>query len=177
MEGGPVSEMILRPLAGGDLDDLYEILSERDDMTWEGQRASLEYAQALLNFRIQHYARYGFGVYAVLSETGALIGQAGLQVLGEEDERVEVVIFLSSKLVGSGSGSILLARILDELCVQDIADVWATVRHGNRRAERLVRRFGFAKDQETVHFNMPCSLWRLDMRLWQSPSGGRVANR
>ncbi len=165
-------DLDLRPLTIEDVSELHAILSEREDMTWEGERASEEYTKSLVEFRIAHYERYGFGVLAVADPQGRIIGQAGLQVLDETGERIEIVIFLASARVGSGLGTTLLEDLLRLLAAQGFGTVWATVRHGNERARRLLLRFGFVKDAETVHFNMPCTMWRLDMRHWRPDPPG-----
>ena len=56
-----------------------------------------EYFNGLLQFRISHYKKYGFGVHGIWLN-GELIGQFGLQVLNEED-MVEVVLFLKKIIV------------------------------------------------------------------------------
>ncbi len=142
-------------------------------MTWERTRATPEYSRQLLELRLKHYSRHGFGIMAIEDANAVLVGQAGLQVLHDIGrEQIEFVVFLSPHLVGTGLGTILgeYFTTLSRQC--RLSEIYATVRPENAAAERLIRKLGFKYAADAVHFGMPCSLWRLGLEGPLPKNGG-----
>ncbi len=154
----------LRRLVPEDYDDLHGILAASDEMTWERQAASPEYSRNLLDFRLDHYAEFGFGVYAVVADADELVGQAGFQVLGPKaDDRVELVIFLAHGRMGAGLGSTIARDLIGVAAEAGLTVIYGTSRFENERAESLIRKLDFEAAGETENFGYPCRLWALTL--------------
>ena len=92
-DGWNVGDIFGREFSIYDSGNLYELGKCDPNFAWERTYMSKEYYTALLQFRINHYKKYGFGVHAVF-QNDVLIGQIGLQVLDEQKNQLEYVIFL-----------------------------------------------------------------------------------
>src|SRR5690349_22961066 len=68
-----------RPFVASDLDALSEIGRGDSDFVWERQVKGRGYFEGLLQFRLGHYWKFGFGVHGVWQDY-RLVGQCGLQV-------------------------------------------------------------------------------------------------
>jgi RimJ/RimL family protein N-acetyltransferase len=162
----------LRPFSKLDFGALHEILSASDEMTWERVSATQSYTRRLLEFRLKHYEEWGFGVLAVEhAATGRLLGQAGLQALDPDGERIEVVIFLRSDALGQGLGKGLMVAILDRCKDSGLSELYATVRPENARARSLVDAVGFSYIGDMNHFGMSCALWGLRLENQTTAEG------
>ncbi len=160
-----VEQFRLRPFTYSDLGALHAILSSRDDMTWERLKATQEYSERLLSFRLQHYSDHKFGIMAIEDGAGRLVGQAGFQVLHDlVPDCVELVVFLSAGAIGRGNGRKLTEHMTEQARRCGLTSVYATVRHENEPADRLVRKLGFRFVAEATHFGQACGLWRLPLR-------------
>lgn len=71
--------LILRELTREDFDGLYAILSDPETMRHYPAPFDQERVRGWIDWNIDNYARYGFGLWAVtLKETGELIGDCGM---------------------------------------------------------------------------------------------------
>lgn len=69
----------LRELTENDFDDLHAILSDAETMQYYPQPFSAERTKNWINWNIQNYKQYGFGLWAViLKETNQFIGDCGI---------------------------------------------------------------------------------------------------
>jgi RimJ/RimL family protein N-acetyltransferase len=170
LERRQVDSLKLRPLTRSDFSALHAILSARSDMTWEGTGATPEYTHHLLGFRLKHYETYGFGIMAVEDDNQTLIGQAGLQVLTDIDRNtVELVVFLAVTHLACGHGTVLSTHYISLARACGMQTLYATVRPGNKPADRLVQRLGFQPTGTATHFGMPSTMWRLSLQTPHSP--------
>ncbi len=76
----PVSERLrFREMNDGDLFDLHAMFSDTEALRFYPQMRHFEDVQAWIDWNLQNYARYGFGLWVLSSvETGAFIGDCGL---------------------------------------------------------------------------------------------------
>lgn len=73
--------LILREYKLDDFDSLYPILSDPETMKYYPAPFSKEKVLRWINWNIENYAKYGFGLFAVtLKETGELIGDCGITI-------------------------------------------------------------------------------------------------
>src|SRR5439155_6819065 len=100
--------VILRPLEADDLERLTEILSGDPEMTWPRITWTVENARYLLGLRLQHYERYGFGVYGIEGPDGGLIGMGGPQVWRDGSSDIEVLAYVEKKQWSQGTASVVL---------------------------------------------------------------------
>lgn len=128
-----------RPFAPDDLESLISLGSGDEHFAWERRVMDEPYFEGLLQFRLGHYWRYGFGVHALL-RGGEMVGQAGLQVLDEEKDRVEFVVFLGAAYVGQGIGSCLAKALLDRCVAAGMSELYGVVRSDNPEGKRMVQR-------------------------------------
>lgn len=71
-----------------------------------GAPISIEKTGAMVRYYLDYEARHGFGALTViLKETGAIIGQAGLQQIPPADEEIEVMYALGRAYWGRGLAS------------------------------------------------------------------------
>ena len=106
--------------------------------------------------------------YVAVDPTGTVIGYAGLMcVLPIADVQT---IAVAAGHEGAGTGSRLLARLIEEAKERGADDVLLEVRADNPRAQRLYRWFGF----EQIHIRpryyrdgADALIMRLDLSAWQ----------
>ena len=106
--------------------------------------------------------------YVAVDPTGTVIGYAGLMcVLPIADVQT---IAVAAGHEGAGTGSRLLARLIEEAKERGANDVLLEVRADNPRAQRLYRWFGF----EQIHIRpryyrdgADALIMRLDLSAWQ----------
>ncbi len=71
--------LILREVTEGDFQSWYEILSDPETMRYYPAPFNEAKVHQWIQWNIDHYAAYGFGLWAViLKETGAFIGDCGM---------------------------------------------------------------------------------------------------
>ncbi|MBR1585001.1 MAG: GNAT family N-acetyltransferase [Clostridia bacterium] len=81
--------LILREYTWDDLDDLYAILSDPETMRHYPAPYDLEKTRGWIAWSLDHYARYGFGLWAVVrKDTGEMIGDCGLTIQTIDGEQL-----------------------------------------------------------------------------------------
>jgi pyoverdine/dityrosine biosynthesis protein Dit1/GNAT superfamily N-acetyltransferase len=140
-----------RHLAPGDAEALAKLGAGDENFAWERAARDDEYYRRILQFRLDHYQQYGFGVHGVWLGN-ELIGQCGLQVLNETRDQVELVIFLGKAHVRRGLGQKLTEYVLSRCKVSGLRIVYGVVRPENKAALELLRRFNAKPTRTQVHF-------------------------
>ena len=89
------TRLILREMTAADYDALRAIMQDPQVMyAYEGPFTDEE-VRAWLNRQLERYARFGFGLWAVvLKETGRVIGQCGLTMQPWKEESVLEIGYL-----------------------------------------------------------------------------------
>lgn len=109
--------LILRELTTDDAETLFRIYHEPNVYTYysKGPPETVEIERANLARHLDHYARYGFGLWGtVLRETGELIGRCGLLNQTVDDvAEVEIGYLLSPRFWGRGLASEAARAIRD----------------------------------------------------------------
>lgn len=152
-----------RPLLDTDLPSLTALGSEDETFAWERERQGADYYAGLLQFRLGHYWRYGFGVHGLWLGT-SMVGQAGLQVLNEENDQVEFVVFLGLHYKGRGLGS-CLARYLALRCEEvGMRELYGVVRLDNPEGLALVAKLNGQPLDRMRHFGQEAQAFRINLK-------------
>ena len=97
----------LREFTFEDFDSLFEILSDQETMEHYPQPFDEERVRGWIQWNIENYAKYGFGLWAVvLKETGELIGDCGITIQNIDEELLpEIGYHIHKKFWRKGYGS------------------------------------------------------------------------
>ena len=131
-----------RPFTMDDLNSLCAIGIDDPDFVWERKKVGKEYFLGLIQYRINHYGEYDFGVCALL-DGDKLIGQFGLQVMeNSSKERVEVVIYLAKEYRGKGYGTLLMKAMRQKARTKGMSKLYATVRQDDEISKAVLKKLG-----------------------------------
>lgn len=145
-----------------DLDEFVELGRNDENFAWEKEKMSDEYYKALLQFRISHYKKYGFGVNAIFMN-GHLIGQMGLQVLDEQNDQLEYVIFLGKDYVQKGIGTKLLTYLFGRCKEEGLKTVFGVIRSDNVISRHIVDKFGGKMIKTMAHYHQSGVLYEIKL--------------
>lgn len=143
-----------------DLNEFIKLGQDDQNFAWERQKMSDEYYKALLQFRLKHYKKYGFGVHAIFKE-GHLIGQMGLQVLDEQKNQLEYVIFLGKDYVKQGIGTKLLNYLFNRCKDEGIETVYGVIRSDNDISKHIVNKFHGKMIKTMAHYQQTGVLYEI----------------
>jgi ribosomal-protein-alanine N-acetyltransferase len=148
-----VTALPLRAMTLGDLDAVIGLELELfGEEAWSRPMLEGELAQ-------QPASRY----YLVAQENGAVVGYAGLLAAGAQADVVTIAV--TGRLQSQGTGSALLAALLDEARRRGCTEVFLEVRVDNVRAQRLYRDRGFVQVGVRHGYYQPSGADALVMRL------------
>lgn len=110
LNGGEMMEtqrLILREYTLQDFEAIHEILSDPETMLHYPKPYNEEMTKHWIEWNIQNYSEYGFGIWAViLKETGKLIGDCGLTLQNIDGELLpEIGYHIHKKYWRKGYGS------------------------------------------------------------------------
>lgn len=143
-----------------DLSD-FTIAGKKDELyTWERTEQGEAYFSGLLQFRLSHYKKHGFGVHG-LWHNDKLIGQFGLQVLNEEEDKVEIVLFLIKEYRKKGYGFNLFNFLISECKKNGIKDLYGVIKSENKEASSLLNKFNSIRIGTIKHFREQGVLYKL----------------
>lgn len=146
-----------------DLNEFIELGRGDENFAWERQEMSDEYYKALLQFRIGHYKKYGFGVHAIFID-GHLVGQMGLQVLDEQKRQLEYVIFLGKDYTQKGIGTELLKYLFDRCKDEGIETIYGVIRSDNDISKHIVNKFGGRMIKTMAHYHQTGVLYEIKLK-------------
>lgn len=152
----------IKPFCISDIDALENIGKNDPNFNWIRENQSSEYYEKLLNFRMEHYRKYGFGVYGIwINEE--LIGQVGLQVLDYELDQVEWVVFLGENYTGKGIGTILLNYLVGSCRKNGMDTLFSVVRPENTAGVAITKKFGGVTVSNIVHYEKNGIKFRINL--------------
>lgn len=146
-----------------DLNEFIELGRGDENFAWERQEMSDEYYKALLQFRIGHYKKYGFGVHAIFID-GYLVGQMGLQVLDEQKRQLEYVIFLGKDYIQKGIGTKLLKYLFDRCKDEGIETIYGVIRSDNDISKHIMNKFGGRMIKTMAHYHQTGVLYEIKLK-------------
>jgi len=151
-----------RPLVKEDLDSLLAIGASDPEFAWERDLQGRAYFENLLSFRMDHYTKYGFGVHGVWYES-EMIGQFGLQVLDEQLDEVEIVVFLHNRFVSRGFGSALVDFALANSRRQSMRRLFGLVRTDNVAGRKLMKKYAGVPRGQVDHFGFEADVFIIEL--------------
>ena len=162
-DGWNVDNIFGREFSIYDLNEFVELGRGDENFAWERQKMSDEYYKALLQFRISHYKKYGFGIHAIFAE-GHLIGQMGLQVLDEQKKQLEYVIFLGKDYTQKGIGTKLLKYLFNRCKDEGIETIYGVIRSDNDISKHIVNKFGGKMIKTMAHYHQTGILYEIKLK-------------
>ena len=160
------ADLFLRPLVLSDLNQMCDFLCNNPEMTWTRSSWKRNNVEYLLNYRLEHYDKFGFGVYGI-EKSGDLIGMAGAQVWDESDATVEIVAYLSQEYWGFGIANLTLNWTMSQLAAQHVQLVYAATAKGNSRSKRMIEALGFNISGHGKHFGKDAIFWKQSLSVVQ----------
>ena len=153
------SRLILRAFTKEDIAPFHHILSEKKVVRYfpKSTPPSLEGVENMLTEQLKHWAKYGYGWWAVEAQIESkFIGWCGLQYLPETRE-VEVAYLLNQSYWGKGlateGAQASLKYGFDELGLKNIVGI---VHPENGASQRVLEKLGMEFTEETQYFGMDC---------------------
>ena len=159
----------LRQFTPGDLDELYPIFSEPEVVKYmkTGNPVSREETECALLSIIKHWAKHGFGRWAVIhKETQRLIGYGGLRNLYGMPE---LVYLLDRPFWGVG-----LATELATACLQwgfekrPFERVVAITRPENTASRRVMDKVGMSYEKDMSYHGIEVVQYSISLETYQS---------
>lgn len=137
----------------------------RDDPTfaWEREPRPHDYYAGLLQFRLGHYWRYGFGVHGIW-QGASMVGQLGLQVLSEDNDQVEFVVFLGQGHKGRGLGTCLARYLAGRCAYVGMTELFGVVRVDNPEGLALMSKMGAQALDRVQHFGQEAQVFRINLK-------------
>ena len=150
------TRLILREMTDADYDALRAIMQDPQVMyAYEGPFTDEE-VRAWLNRQLERYARFGFGLWAVvLKETGRVIGQCGLTMQPWKEESVLEIGYLFRRDAWHRGYATEAARACREYAfsVLGTREVCSIIRDTNLASQNVARRNGMTpRDTWVKHF-------------------------
>lgn len=143
-----------------DVEEFTELGINDENYSWEKRIMPPDYYRNLLQFRLNHYHKYGFGVHGVWMD-GKLIGQIGLQVLDEENNQLEIVLFLGKEYTHKGYGSQLINYLLDRCKKTGIKTVYGVSRQSNKVALKILKKMKAKPIRNIRHYKEDAVLYEI----------------
>ena len=162
-DGWNIDDIFGREFSIYDSTALYELGKNDPNFVWERACMSKEYYTTLLQFRISHYKKYGFGVHAIF-KNGKLIGQMGLQVLDEQKKQLEFVIFLSKNYISKGIGTKLLSYLFQRCKEEGVDIIYGVIRNDNSAAKAITSKFGGTALKTMAHYHQTGILFEINLK-------------
>jgi RimJ/RimL family protein N-acetyltransferase len=131
----------------------------------DGQPLAAEQTRASLNSSLEHWQRYGFGVWTFRDLVdGEFVGYCGLRrEIFQGREEVELLYALLPAYWGRGLAGEMAAAVLaigfERLGLDDVIAYTLTT---NRASRRVIERAGFSYERDIVHVGLPHVLYRLN---------------
>ncbi len=162
-EGWQLGDIYGREFKSTDLNDFVNLGLGDKDFSWERKIQSKEHYNGLFQLRISHYIRYDFGVHGIWKEK-KLIGQCGLQVLNEDLDEIELVIFLGKDYTNKGIGNRLTKYIFNQCKKAGINEIYGVSRPDNHVAIKLIKKFNGQRKRTIKHFNQKGILYYFNLK-------------
>lgn len=147
-------------LRSDDLPQLLHLFANDPEGGWAPGGWTDDDVRFVLQLRLEHYAKYGFGVYAIRNQSAGLMGMAGAQVwIEDEPSDVEVVAFIGREYWRRGLADTVLTYVISELAAADLPRVLATTRPDNVKSAGMLTKLGFSRSGRVHHWEVDAVLW------------------
>lgn len=146
--------LMLRSFTGGDLDDLWQLLSDAEVMRYCGGPLDRAQAQAWLQAAQRYEGEYGYDYWAVMEkETGLFMGQAGIIRQVMEGTAYDCLAYMICRdRWGKGLASEAAQGCLDyALKTLHLPRLHATVEEENLASQAILRKLGMIYERD-IHY-------------------------
>jgi ribosomal-protein-alanine N-acetyltransferase len=156
--------LLAERLSEGDLADIRRMHRDPRVMATLGGLRSDEETARYLRDNLDHWDRYGYGIWALRDRTdGRFVSRAGLRNthVGGEDE-VELAYALVADYWNKGLAT-EMARAIPEVAFEDLGltDVVCFTLPTNGASRRVMEKAGFEYERDVVHAGLPHVLYRI----------------
>lgn len=156
--------LIVRQFVPDDLDKLIELRSDDEVIRFLGGRRlqNPEAIEKRLQFYIGCYAKYGFGMSAMIwKETGEMFGWSGLQPLDDVTE-IEIGYGMTKEFWGKGIGY-ECARAWLEYGFEkaNLERIVAVASPENTGSWRIMEKCGMKYEKTEMHYGMECVFYAI----------------
>lgn len=167
MDEHVTERLLARPPRDGDLDGYRAVFLDPAVEEWLRPAPLAPFTDRDIAEMLQadrlHWARHGFGPWALLERDGAsLIGRGGLRWTDVDGgQMVELPWTISSGHWSRGLASEAAAAAVESARALELADVVALIRSENAASRLVAERAGLRHDGEVMHAGLPHLLYRL----------------
>jgi RimJ/RimL family protein N-acetyltransferase len=149
-------------IALGHLDDLLIFHSNPQAMETLGGVRSRQTTQDYLATNMDHWAKYGYGIWLLHEPDGRFVGRGGIRhvTVGGLDE-IEIAYALLPEFWGRGLATEIaeeFVRISSRLGIKELV---ALTSRTNVASRRVMEKLNFEFEKELDHFATPSVLYRL----------------
>jgi RimJ/RimL family protein N-acetyltransferase len=162
MEGFETAKLSAERLRENHLADLVALHLDPHVMRYLGGVRSPEVTRAYLASNLEHWDRFGFGLWVLRTRDGKFVGRAGIRHLVVEGvPEVEVAFTFQRVLWGKG-----LATEITEALVNFGFTKWhlpsmvGVVEAQNIASRRVLEKCGFALERRVIHQGEDCAVFR-----------------
>lgn len=151
--------LLIRPFSENDLDKLIELRLDEEVIKYLGGRR-MQNPEAIakrLQFYIECYAKFGFGMSAMIwKETNEMFGWSGLQPLGETSE-VEVGYGMIKEFWRRGIGYECAKAWLEYgFEIAGLERIVAVAYPENTGSRRIMEKLGMSYEKTETHYGAEC---------------------
>jgi [ribosomal protein S5]-alanine N-acetyltransferase len=156
--------LLAERLSEGDMADIRRMHRDPRVMATLGGLRSDEETARYLRDNLDHWDRYGYGIWALRDRTdGRFVGRAGLRNthVGGEDE-VELAYALVADYWNKGLATEMAKAILEAAFEElGLTDVVCFTLPTNGASRRVMEKAGFEYERDVVHAGLPHVLYRI----------------
>jgi len=137
------ARLTLREMTVADLDDMAALLGDPQVMRYYPSPKSRDEAKAWIDWNLDNYRRYGFGLWVAQTLDGAFVGDCGLtmqEVAGRHE--VEVGYHVRPELQGQGLGTEAAMACRDHAAAVGVTRLIAIIDPENAPSQRVAVKIG-----------------------------------
>lgn len=163
--------LIIRKFTLEDAPQIIELRSDPEVNRYLGgvRMQNAEAVEKRMQFYIDCYAKYGFGMCAMIwKETGEMCGWSGLQPL-EETGKIEVGYGMAKKFWRKGIGFECARAWLEfGFTKKDLERIVAVAQPENTGSWRIMEKLGMQFDAIEIHYGLECKIYSITKKEFLS---------
>lgn len=156
--------LIIRKFTLEDAPKLIELRSDEEVIRYLGgvKNQNAEAIKKRMEFYIDCYAKYGFGMSAMIwKETGEMIGWSGLQPL-QETGKIEVGYGMAKEFWRKGIGYECAKAWLEfGFTKKDLEKIYAVAQPANTGSWRIMEKLGMSFEGIKNHYDLDCKVYSI----------------
>ncbi|MUL35179.1 GNAT family N-acetyltransferase [Gloeocapsopsis dulcis] len=157
------------PLCAADFSILCQMHQDPNVMATLNGIRSHEQTKQYLHKNLEHWQRYGYGLWMFRDTDGNFVGRGGLRkIYIDGNDEIELAYALMPAYWGKGLATEMAKAILKVgFEYLDIAEVVCFTLTINQASQRVMQKVGFQYKRDIIHANLPHVLYRLTCIDWQ----------